>query len=47
MKFRKYHAFDSEKVDKYMYKKNDPGDRVTLHMKFAYKLELSLAHFFC
>ena len=27
MKFRKYHAFDSEKVGKYMYKKVDPGDR--------------------
>ena len=30
-----------------MYKKVDPGDRVTLTVKFAYKPELSLAHFFC
>ena len=29
MKFRKYQAFDSEKVGKYKYKKVDPGDRVT------------------
>ena len=44
MKFRKYHAFDSEKVGKYTYKKKvDPGDRVTLPVKFAYKPELSLA----
>ena len=27
-----------------MYKKVDPGDRVTLPVKFAYKPELSLAH---
>ena len=47
MKFRKYHSFDSENVGKYMYKKVDPGDRVTLTVKFAYKPELSLAHFFC
>ena len=43
MKFRKYQAFDAEKVGKYKYKKVDPGDRVTLHVKFAYKPELSLA----
>ena len=43
MKFRKYHVLDSEKVGKYMYKKVDPGDRVTLPVKFAYKPELSLA----
>ena len=47
MKLRKYHAFDSENVGKYTYKKVDPGDRVTLTVKFAYKPELSLAHFFC